>query len=193
MNAITRRVVVAACAAAIAAPAAVAATYATASASASASATITAAAATTPSCGITWGSAAKATSPALLWTGRVTGVRAGQHTCYDRLTVDLAPGRGTLGYSVRYVSAVTGSGSGLPVAVTGGARIQVTVNAPSTRGRSTTNFSDWRSFRQLKDIGSFEGYTDYGLGVRARLPMRAFVLTDADGGRRLVVDVAHQW
>ena len=94
---------------------------------------------------------------------------------------------------MRYVSAVTSPGSGLPVAVSGGAKIQVTVNAPSTLGMSTRTFSGWRTFRQLKNVGSFEGYTDYGLGVRARLPMRAFVLTDADGGRRLVVDVAHQW
>lgn len=179
MNAITRRAAVAVVAAALAAPAAVAATSGTASAA--------------PYCGITWGSTAKGTSPAQLWTGKVTGVRAGQHTCFDRLVFDVDPGRGTLGYSVRYVSAVTSPGSGMPVAVSGGAKIQITVNAPSTLGMSTRTFSGWRTFRQLKNIGSYEGYTDYGLGVRARLPMRAFVLNDADGGRRLVVDVAHQW
>ena len=179
MNAITRRAAVAVVAAALAVPAAVAATSGTASAASY--------------CGITWGSTAKGTSPAQLWTGKVTGVRAGQHTCFDRLVFDVDPGRGTLGYSVRYVSAVTSPGSGMPVAVSGGAKIQITVNAPSTLGMSTRTFSGWRTFRQLKNIGSYEGYTDYGLGVRARLPMRAFVLNDADGGRRLVVDVAHQW
>ena len=146
-----------------------------------------------PFCGITWGSLAKATSPTALWTGRVTGARAGQHACFDRLVLDLAPGRGRVGYSVRYVSTVTGPGSGLPVPVAGGARLQVTVDAPSSLGTSTRTFTGWRTFRQLKNVGSFEGYTDYGLGVRARLPMRTFVLTDADGGRRLVVDVAHAW
>ena len=179
MNTISRRLAGAALAAALAAPAAVAATNTAASAA--------------PYCGITWGSTAKATSPALLWTGKVTGVRAGQHTCFDRLVFDVNPGRGTLGYNVRYVSAVTSPGSGMPVAVSGGAKIQITVNAPSTLGMSTRNFYGWRTFRQLKNVGSFEGYTDYGLGVRARLPMRAFVLSDADGGRRLVVDVAHAW
>jgi hypothetical protein len=179
MNTITRRAAVAFVAAALAAPAAVAATSGAASAA--------------PYCGITWTSTAKATSPGLLWTGKVTGVRAGQHTCFDRLVFDVDPGRGTLGYNVRYVSAVTSPGSGMPVAVSGGAKIQITVDAPSTLGMSTRTFSGWRTFRQLKNIGSFEGYTDYGLGVRARLPMRAFVLADADGGRRLVVDVAHQW
>nr|WP_280956330.1 hypothetical protein [Cellulomonas flavigena] len=33
----------------------------------------------------------------------------------------------------------------------------------------------------------------FGLGVRARLPFRAFVLAGPGSGSRLVVDVAHQW
>ena len=158
------------------------------------SATSTATSASAASfCGITWGSLPKATSPALLWSGRVEGHRSGQHSCYDRVVFDVGRGAGTLGYSVRYVSTVTSPGSGFPVAVTGGARLQVTINAPSMLAASTTNYPGWRTFRQLRSVGSFEGYTDYGLGVRARLPMRAFVLTDTDGGRRLVVDVAHAW
>ena len=148
---------------------------------------------TTPYCGITWGSTAKATSPALHWTGPVTGARAGQHPCYDRLVLDVARGSGHLGYAVRYVTTVFGPGSGLPVPLSGGAKLQITANAPSTLGLSTRTFSGWRTFRQLKGLGSFEGYTDYALGVRARLPMRAFTLTAADGSRRLVVDVAHHW
>lgn len=181
MHTVIRRLVVAACAATLAAPVAVTGTGSAAPASPA------------PFCGITWGSTARATSPAQLWTGPVSGVRAGRHACYDRLVIDLARGRGSLGYHVRYVSAVTAPGSGLPVAVGGGARIQVTVNAPSTLGPTTTSFPGWTTFRQLKGVGSFEGYTDYGLGVRARLPMRVLVLTDADGSRRLVVDVAHRW
>jgi hypothetical protein len=144
-------------------------------------------------CGITWGSAAKTTSPGLLWTGRVEGARSGKQPCFDRVVFDLGRGAGRLGYSVRYVSAVTGPGSGLPVAVSGAAKIQVTINAPSRLAPTTTTYAGWRTFRQLKSVGSYEGYTDYGLGVRARLPMRVIVLTDADGGRRLVVDVAHAW
>ena len=164
----------------------------TAATASSATSTATSASAA-PFCGITWGSLPKATSPALLWSGRVEGHRSGQHSCYDRVVFDIGRGAGTLGYSVRYVSTVTSPGSGFPVAVTGGARLQVTINAPSMLAASTTNYPGWRTFRQLRSVGSFEGYTDYGLGVRARLPMRAFVLTDTDGGRRLVVDVAHAW
>ena len=152
-----------------------------------------AATSTAPFCGIMWGSQPKATSPGQLWTGNVTRARAGQHACYDRLVFDIAPGSGRLGYNVRYVSELTGPGSGLPIPIRGGAKLQITINAPSTLGTGTRTFSDWRTFRQLKNLGSFEGYTDYGLGVRARLPMRVFVLTNTDGGRRLVIDVAHRW
>jgi hypothetical protein len=41
--------------------------------------------------------------------------------------------------------------------------------------------------------GSFEGQTTIGVGVRARLPMRTFVLSSTGGGYRVVVDVAHRW
>lgn len=183
MRTITRFLAVTVAAAALAAPAV--------ATRANPTATGTAAAATTPYCGIAWGSLSKTSNP--LWTGSVKAARYGQHTCYDRLVFDIAKGAGRLGYNVRYVSTVTSSGSGLPVALSGGAKIQITINAPSTLGLSTTTYSGWRTFRQLKAIGSFEGYTDYGLGVRARLPMRVFTLTNADGGKRLVVDVAHLW
>jgi hypothetical protein len=40
---------------------------------------------------------------------------------------------------------------------------------------------------------SFEGSTSIGLGVRARLPFRAFTLDGPGSGSRLIVDVAHSW
>ncbi|MDN5796688.1 MAG: hypothetical protein L0H79_13165 [Intrasporangium sp.] len=167
-------------AAALAAPLGVAATTSTATAA--------------PYCGIYWGSLAKTSSS--MSGAAVTGVRSGRHTCYDRIVFDLGRGKGKVGYNVRYVNTVTGPGSGLPVPVSGGARIQITVNAPATKripANGTINYSGWQTFRQLKWVASFEGYTDFGLGVRARLPMRAFVLSGPDGGQRLVVDVAHRW
>lgn len=159
-----------------------------------ASDTRAATAAAAPYCGITWGSLPEVSTS--LTAGAVAGVRSGRHTCFDRLVVDVRAGTGALGYSVRYVTAVTNPGSGLPVAVAGGARLQVTVNAPATRmvpAGGTQTYPGWNTFRQLRWVASFEGYTDFGLGVRARLPMRTFVLTAPDGTRRLVVDVAHAW
>ncbi len=50
------------------------------------------------------------------------------------------------------------------------------------------NLSGYRTFQDAEFAGSFEGQSQFGLGVRARLPFRALQL---DG--RLVVDVAHTW
>ena len=193
MHTVTRSLLVAACAAVLAAPVAAAGTGAPATAS------------TAPYCGITWGSTAKATSPAQLWTGAVTGVRAGRHTCYDRLVVDLngAGSTGT-GYSLRYVTTVYQEGSGEAVSLRGGAKLQIVVKAPAydDNGHSTyspanrtelVSTAGYRTFRQVAFAGSFEGQTTIGLGVRARLPMRAFRLAGPGTGERLVIDVAHFW
>lgn len=190
MRNLTRRAALAIAAAALVAPAAASVAATTAPATAT---TTSMTAASTPYCGIQWGSLAKSSSP--LWTGAVKGVRHGKHACYDRLVFDVAKGAGKLGYRVRYVSSVSGP-SGQPVAVNGGAKLQITINAPATTripASGSITFTDWRIFRQLKWVSSFEGYTDFGLGVRARLPMRTFVLNNTDGSRRLVVDVAHRW
>jgi hypothetical protein len=192
MRTITRLLAVTAAAAALATPAA--ATRASTAANSTATSTATAATTTTPFCGIHWGSLPKTSNR--LWTGAVEAARYGQHSCFDRLVFDIAKGSGSLGYDVRYVTTVTSPGSGLPVTVSGGARLQVTINAPATMripSSGSVTFTGWRTFRQLRWVGSFEGYTDVGLGVRARLPMRAFVLDNPDGTKRLVIDVAHFW
>jgi hypothetical protein len=51
-------------------------------------------------------------------------------------------------------------------------------------------------YRTLRDVvfgGSFEGYTTFAVGVRARLPFRVFVLAGPGTHSRIVLDVAHQW
>ncbi|TWP34356.1 hypothetical protein FGL98_17945 [Leekyejoonella antrihumi] len=152
---------------------------------------------------VRWGSLTKATSP--MTAHPLTGVRSGQHPCFDRLVLDLAPvGSGYAGYNVSYVSSVRTPGSGRSVSVRGGAVLKVTANAPMydaagratyrpTNSRALTNVAGYRTFRQVALAGSYEGRTTIALGVRARLPMRAFVLTSGDGGQRLVIDVQHRW
>ena len=144
-----------------------------------------------PYCGITWGSLAK-TSTTMKATS-LTGVRAGRHDCYDRLVID-HKGPAT-GYDVRYVSQVTQDGSGLPVAVAGGAKLQVVDRATrNTTAPAMPNVTGYTTFRQVKWAGSFEGQSTVGLGVRARLPFRVFTINEtATGTSRLVIDVAHQW
>ena len=108
------------------------------------------------------------------------------------------------GYAVRYVPRVTTIASGRTVPLRGGAFLEVTVRVPAQdlAGRSTypraggtelVNVAGFRTFRQVSWAGSFEGLTSVGLGVRARLPFRVFVLSGPGSGSRIVVDVAHTW
>lgn len=159
----------------------------------------------TPYCGITWGSSPKRVSRdgyAGISQSTVRGVRAGRQACYDRLVVDLS--RGTLGATVRYVPRVVMDGSGTVVPLRGGAALEIVVQNPAydQDGRPTyvpadqrelVNVQGYRTFRQVAWAGSFEGQTTIGLGVRARLPMRVFLLDGPGSGTRVVIDVAHRW
>lgn len=153
-----------------------------------------------PYCGIRWGSLTK--SALSLSTATVSDVRTGRHTCYDRLVVDVAGASG--GYHVAYVDEVRADGSGNVVPTRGGASLQITVGNPSYDDAGNATYSPanpselrdvtgYRTFRQVVWAGSFEGNTDVGLGVRARLPFRVFVLDGPGSGSRVVVDVAHRW
>ena len=133
----------------------------------------------------------------------LTGVRTGRHDCYDRLVLDLRGGS-SAGFHVSYVDAVYTDASGALVPLRGGARLQIVVHASSydVNGQRTytpanpselANVAGYQTFRQVAYAGSFEGQTTLGLGVRARLPVRAFVLAGPGDGSRLVVDVAHFW
>jgi len=158
-------------------------------------------------CHVTWGSLAKSADGARPPTDVVARVRAGQHPCYDRLVVDLGgDARGFRSYDVRY-AAVSTEGRGLPVPLRGAADLRIVVRAPAYDQSGHATFSprnpneavgvrSFRTFRQVAFAGSFEGQTTFGLGVRARLPFRVFVLAGSPGdphGARLVVDVAHRW
>ena len=142
-----------------------------------------------PYCGITWGSLQEAAGQ--FEAGNVTDVRAGRHTCFDRLVLDMTGD--PAGYNVRYVSTVYQDGSGLPVPVAGGARLAIIAHKGATSVPTMPDVSGYRTFRQARWAGSFEGQTTMALGVRARLPFRAFVLHGPGDGSRLVIDVAHRW
>lgn len=149
-----------------------------------------------PYCGIRWGSAAKTLNQGS--TGRVVDVRAGRHACYDRFVLDVSGD--ARGYFVRYVGTMTMDGSGQVVPLRGGARLQVVATAPALPtdawflpNGELVDTTGYRTFRHVAWAGSFQGQTTVGLGVRARLPFRAFLLDGPGGGSRLVVDVAHRW
>ena len=154
-------------------------------------------------CETQWGSLAKTRAP---FTSRqIVDVRSGRHQCFDRLVVEIdGRGLGRPGYQVRYVRRVEQSGSGAAVRLRGGARLRLIIKAPAydADGRLTYDPTDasevvdvtgYDTFRQVAWAGSYEGQTVIGLGVRARLPMRVFVLDDPGRRFRIVVDVAHRW
>ena len=157
---------------------------------------ITPATAGEPYCGITWGSTPeRAGGPGGPDTPTVTGVRSGQHACFDRLVLDLAGAPGAA-YSVRYVDVVRQDGSGFPVPLRGGAFLQVIVQADGSALGNDAELVDttgYATFRQVASAGFFEGQTTLGVGVRAHLPFRVFTLAGPGTGGRLVLDVAHRW
>ena len=149
-----------------------------------------------PYCGQRWGSTPEVVTTGS--TGEVVDVRAGRHACFDRLVLDVD---GDLaGYFVEYVDAVHHDGSGAPVPLRGGARLQVTATAPVAptdafflADAELVDVSRYRTFRQVAWAGSFESQSTVGLGVRARLPFRAFIVDGPGDASRLVVDVGHRW
>ena len=162
-----------------------------------------------PECRIRWGSLPENNLVYTYTSATIENLRAGRHSCFDRLVVDLGPrqpglpGRQGNGYQIRYVPEVRHGASGDRVPVQGGAFLDVVLNAAAhdEDGRPTYSPRDpmravgvtgYRTFRQVAFLGTFEAQTEIVIGVRARLPFRAFVLADA-AGSRLVIDVAHRW
>jgi hypothetical protein len=154
-----------------------------------------------PYCGITWGSLPERQST-MSANAAVTNARSGEHACFDRLVVDV---RGDIqGFDVRYVSQVVQDGSGTAVPLRGAADLRVIAYAnpygadgvptydPANDGEAI-NVTGYETFRQVAFAGGFEGQSTFGLGVRARLPFRTFILDGPGAGSRLVVDVAHRW
>ncbi|MFJ6168171.1 hypothetical protein ACIQH6_23845 [Micromonospora orduensis] len=167
-------------------------------AAASTTATTTSA---SPYCGITWGSAEK--SAGTLSSAPLVDVRTGRHDCYDRVVFEFA---GPVdGYSVGYGETWTeGEGLALSPYTAGGALLRVSLRAPAYDdshvgtvpyrvGEHAANLLRYSTLRDVVFGGSFEGYSTFAVGVRARLPFRAFVLAGPGGHSRIVVDVAHRW
>ena len=132
--------------------------------------------------------------------------RVGQHPCFDRLVFELAgPAAGA---RVRYVDRLPVV-PGRTVQPSGGARLMIRIPttlppASATDGSVQSTLGpvnsgplfDVRGFRTFRDVRwariDANGAV-IGLGVRARLPFRVFVLDGPGERSRVVVDVAHRW
>ncbi|PJE98047.1 hypothetical protein CUT44_02055 [Streptomyces carminius] len=151
-------------------------------------------------CSTGWGSGLKSAGHSQ--AEPLKNIRTGAHECYDRMVFDVTGTTEELGYHVGYVDVFHQDGSGKPIPVKGGAILQIHVTAPSydpETGEAVyaaragqplpgVDLTGYRTFRDTRFGASFEGQTQVGLGVRARLPFRVF-----QTGDRLVVDVAHTW
>ncbi|WP_338932207.1 hypothetical protein WEB32_24255 [Streptomyces netropsis] len=152
-------------------------------------------------CEVGWGSYGKTgADPAYR---PLTDVRTGRHECFDRMVLDIqGAGHRAIGYRVGYVDKLNQDGSGDVIPVAGGAILEVRVAAPSydpATGKATyrakagqrlpgVDVTGYRTFKDTRFASSFEGDTQIGVGVRARLPFRVF-----QWDHRIVIDVAHRW
>ncbi|MBC9958283.1 hypothetical protein [Yimella sp. cx-51] len=163
---------------------------------------ITTDAAHATACTAPWGSLPKTSAP--MTTRTVNAVRVGQHGCFERMVIDLGRGSGSTGYDVRYVSQAVVDPTGQVLRLRGNAVLQVIAKAPAytntgwptyrpANRMEVANVAGYFNFKQIAYGASFEGQTQFFIGMRGRLPMQAFVLNNADGGQRLVVDVVNSW
>ncbi len=150
-----------------------------------------------------WGTGPKTLAP--MTQDEVDNVRAGRHSCFDRVVFDIN-GPVRVAYTVRYVPAVLSDGVGTPIRVTGGAVLAVGVHAPDsgaasgghqpthkpwTCGQTLINTPGWQGVRQVRFAGEFEGYSQYAVGTRARLPFRVTTWTSS-GYTHVIIDIAHR-
>lgn len=135
----------------------------------------------------------------------VTGVRAANQDCFDRIVIDLS-GTSSVkpGYQARYVSSVVSEGKGEAMPLRGAAFLRVSVGAPAydKTGNPTyqpankaevldaATLTPLAVVKQVAFAGSFEGMTTFGIGLSAQKPFLVTFLDDG-GKPRLVIDIAH--
>jgi hypothetical protein len=124
---------------------------------------------------------------------RLTAVRVGGHTTFDRVVFEFAgprPGR-----DVRYVDEVVHDGSGEPVHLRGRAFLAVSLfpaTAHDDAGHLTSSplpsVAGLAALRQIADTGDFEAVLSFGIGLAARTP---FAVRTFTGPARVAIDVVH--
>ena len=137
-------------------------------------------------------------------TAPLIAARTSRHGCYDQVVFEFN-GRAS-GYRVQYGDPVTQAvGTKMAPYMAGGALLTVVLLDPDNNiqtgaityaHRSGDHVANVLRYRTLRDVmygGSFEGYTTFGVGVRAKLPFRVFVLEGPGTHSRIVLDIANHW
>lgn len=124
--------------------------------------------------------------------GHVTSVRVGKHATYDRFVVQFSK-PGIPAYTVTPKSSARFwlDGSGRPVTLRGAAGIKLVLHPASGQGTfsgPTDIRTGFLQLREARQLGDFEGYVSWGLGLAHQSCKRVFTLTNPS---RLVIDVPH--
>lgn len=142
------------------------------------------AASTAAYCGITWGSKDKVVNQTSTVAGTpARAVRAGHHSCYDRVVVQLKgkPGVVAAGYSASSTAGWTLAAA------------SSTALFPTSFPTGKVAYTGFPTVKAYANPGVVQGVSTMAVLTRARLPFRVFLIPGPGTDSRVVIDVAHRW
>jgi hypothetical protein len=120
----------------------------------------------------------------------IDAVRTGTHTGYDRLTIEFSNGQpASIDVTPQSGTTFTQDGSGQQVTLAGQSGILVSINvadAHSAYSGPTDFKTGYSTMVEVRQVGDFEGYVHYGIGLSKATCYRAYILTNPV---RLVIDI----
>jgi hypothetical protein len=120
----------------------------------------------------------------------VDAVRTGTHAGYDRLTIEFKNGQpGSIELHPQSNTNFTMDGSGAPVKLAGqvGLRVVIhTADAHTSYSGSKDIKTGYAGLLEVRQLGDYEGYVTYGLGLATPGCYKATILTNPV---RLVIDI----
>ncbi len=149
-----------------------------------------------PFCGITWGSGEKTAGD--LSTAGLLDVRTGRHECWDRVVFEFDGAAQATPSPTAPQVLTDGQGLDLVPYTAGTAWLRVSLRAPSLTfgaisGEHVAAVVPYDTLRDVVYGGTFEGYSTFAVGVRARLPFRILTLPGPATHSRIALDIAHRW
>jgi hypothetical protein len=120
----------------------------------------------------------------------IDAVRTGTHAGYDRLTIEFSNGQpASIDVTPQGGTTFTQDGSGQQVTLAGQSGILVSINvadAHSAYSGPTDFKTGYSTMVEVRQVGDFEGYVHYGIGLSKAACYRAYILTNPV---RLVIDI----